>query len=282
MERLAPAKINLALHILGRRPDGYHELDTVAVFADIGDRISVRSADRLSLSVCGPLASHAPPGADNLVLRAAAALQEHAGHRGGAEIRLEKHLPSGAGLGGGSADAAAVLDGLNTLWELGASRDELCAVGVALGADVPMCTAARALRARGTGERIDPIEGWPALPLVLVWPGRAVSTAAAFAGLGCRENAPLPDVPRAASAAELAGWLMTCRNDLEGPAMCLAPEIGEALGALRASAGCLFARMSGSGAGCVGLYAGMAEARAAAASIGSARQTWWTAAALAR
>ena len=251
------------------------------MFADIGDRISVGPASGLSLSVSGPLASHAPAGPDNLVLKAAALFREHADYGGGAEIRLEKHLPAGAGLGGGSADAAAVLHALNELWGIGASPDELCALARPLGADVPMCMAGQALRARGTGERIEAVEGWPTLPMVLVWPGRPVSTPEVFRSLERRDNSPLREPPRAGTARELAEWLGTCRNDLEGPAMRLAPEIGEVLETLRATPGCVLARMSGSGSGCFAIYGNREEARRAAATLADGRPDWWIAPTLA-
>ena len=149
--RFAPAKINLALHVLGRRPDGFHELDTLAVFADIGDWVGVDVADDLTLSLSGPFATHAPAGSENLALRAAALLKETTGYVGGAALALEKNLPAGAGLGGGSADAAAVLQALNYFWCLGLEPHDLFALGSKLGADVPMCLHRFALRARGSG-----------------------------------------------------------------------------------------------------------------------------------
>ena len=281
VERLAAAKINLALHVVGLRPDGYHDLDTLAVFADIGDRISVSPADGLSLSVTGPLAGHAPCGADNLVMRAAKLLKEHAGVSGGAAIRLDKRLPAGAGLGGGSADAAATLRALDELWGLGLGLDQHIALGRALGADLPMCLVARALRARATGDSIELLPAVPPLPLVLVWPGRPVSTPAAFAGLARRDNAPMPDPVEARTPARMAEWLHNCRNDLEEPALRLAPEIGDALESLRADPGCLLARMSGSGSGCFAIYAEPAEAELAAATLREARPNWWVGATLA-
>ncbi len=281
VERLAPAKINLALHVLGQRADGYHDLDTVAVFADRGDRVSVSPGDALTLSVAGALAGHAPAGDDNLVLRAARLLQAHANVPDGAAIRLDKHIPAGAGLGGGSADAAATLHALNAFWGLGLNLSELTAMGRALGADLAMCLVATALRARGTGDAIERLPGIPALPLVLVWPGRPVSTPAAFAGLERRANEPMPPVDDARTPAEMAAWLGACRNDLEPPALRLAPEIGDALETLRSTAGCLLARMSGSGSACFAIYADAAEAARGASDLRVKRPTWWVQATLA-
>jgi 4-diphosphocytidyl-2-C-methyl-D-erythritol kinase len=314
--RLAPAKVNLALHVTGRRADGYHLLDSIAVFADVGDRVEIEAADTLSLSVTGPFAAHAPGDSSDLAFRAAAAFFEHIGRkaatdplplvgrglgeglqtwalRGGpqpqplptggrgvpaAAIRVEKNIPAGAGLGGGSADAAAVLVGLDRHFGTRLSPDDLKAIGMKLGADVPMCLAGRALRARGIGEDISAIQGWPPLPLVLVWPGVPVSTAAVFKNLTRSDNPPLVDPPRSATVETLASWLSNCRNDLEAPAINIAPQIGEALAALRATESCLLARMSGSGSACFGLYPKPGEARAAAAAIARARLDWWSAA----
>lgn len=280
-ERLAAAKVNLALHVTGRRDDGYHDLDTLAVFADIGDRVSVAPADQLSLTVTGPLAGHAPPGEENLVLRAARLLKEHADVPGGAAIRLDKQLPAGAGLGGGSADAAATLHALNEFWDLGLPLGELIALGRTLGADLAMCLVSRALRARGTGDAIELLPVMPVLPLVLVWPGRPVATPAAFAGLARRDNPSLPHPFEASTPAAMAAWLQGCRNDLEQPALGLAPEIGAALASLRAPSGCLLARMSGSGSGCFAIYSEQPEAERAASSLREAHPTWWVRATLA-
>lgn len=228
------------------------------------------------------MARHAPEGSDNLVLRAACALKEKAGFAGGAAIRLEKHLPAGAGFGGGSADAAATLHALNELWALGLDLAELSAVARTLGADVPMCLLGSALRARGTGDRIDTIDGWPPLHLVLVWPGKPLSTAAVFGKLGQAENRRLPNIAAVNTPEAISGWLSSCRNDLEEPALHLLPEIGDVLEIVRTTEGCVLARMSGSGSGCFGLYATRAEAKAAAKAVQNLRLDWWVAATEAR
>ena len=279
VERLAPAKINLALHVTGRRADGYHLLDSIAVFADIGDRISIEPADELRIILSGPFAAHAPGDRTDLSWRAAMAFFAKAGLQPGATIHVEKNIPAGAGLGGGSADAAAVLAGLNEHFNAGISQDELKAIGLKIGADVPMCLEGHALRARGIGEEILPVESWPALPVVLAWPSRPVSTAEVFSALQRRDNSPLTNVPKAPTLPELVEWLADGHNDLEGPALVAAPEIGDALKALRETDGCLLARMSGSGSACFGLYATHAEADAAAKRISAQRPGWWVAAA---
>jgi 4-diphosphocytidyl-2-C-methyl-D-erythritol kinase len=280
--RRAPAKVNLALHVTGRRADGYHVLDSIAVFADIGDRVTIEPADELRLSLSGPFAAHAPGGSTDLSWRAAVAFFAEAGLEPAASIHVEKNIPAGAGLGGGSADAAAVLSGLNDYFRAGLSRDTLKAIGLKIGADVPMCLEGRALRARGIGEEISPIGGWPSLPMVLVWPGRTVSTAEVFSKLERRENPPIGDFPSQPVVQRLAGWLAQCRNDLEAPAMAVAPEIGEVLRELRATAECLVARMSGSGSACFALYPTRDSADAAVARLTPGQAQWWIAATEAR
>jgi 4-diphosphocytidyl-2-C-methyl-D-erythritol kinase len=275
--RLAPAKINLALHVTGRRADGYHLLDSIAVFADIGDRVEILPADKMELSVEGPFAAHAPGDPSDLAWRAAEAFFQHTGLTRRAAIRVEKNIPAGAGLGGGSADAAAVLLGLDALFGTNLPAEELRALGLKLGADVPMCLAGNALRAGGIGEDISPLENFPPLPMVLVWPGKPVSTAEVFKALVRRNNSPVTDAPPKKSVAETAGWLGHCRNDLEPPALKIAPEIGEVLAALRASQGCLLARMSGSGSACFGIFAATVDAREAATTLQAARPEWWVA-----
>lgn len=267
-EAFAPAKVNLALHVTGRRADGYHLLDSLVVFADLGDRIRVEAAERLSLSVTGPRAAGVPADATNLVWRAAEAL----GPGRGARITLEKHLPAAAGIGGGSSDAAAALRALATLWDVALPR---AADVLALGADVPVCLDARAARMGGIGERLDPVPALPEAGLVLVNPGTGVSTPAVFKALAQRNNPPLPDPGPWADAAALAAWLRQTRNDLEAPARALVPEIGAVLGAISTAPGCLLARMSGSGATCFGLFADRASAARAAQAIGGQNPGWW-------
>ena len=304
---LAPAKVNLALHVTGRRADGYHLLDSIAVFADVGDRVEIEAADTLTLSVTGPFAAHAPGDASDLAWRAATAFFKHAtdplplvgrglgeGSSGppatllrphpqplptggrGVALRVEKNIPAGAGLGGGSSDAAAVLAGLDRHFATRLPTERLSAVGLKLGADVPMCLAGHALRARGIGEDIRLLQDWPPLPMVLVWPGRAVSTAEVFANLARRDNPPVAEPPSSPTVEALATWLAGQRNDLETAALAIAPEIGAVLNSLRVSKGCLLARMSGSGSACFGLYAGLEEASTAAKAIAQEQPRWWS------
>lgn len=269
VSEFAPAKVNLALHVTGRRGDGYHLLDSLVVFAGTGDRITAEAAPDLTLTLTGPRAAGLSSGADNLVLQAARTMGPQ-----GARLVLEKHLPVASGIGGGSADAAATL---RVLARLRGQPLPPGAAVLALGADVPVCLAGRPARMSGIGETVIPLahplpEAW----LVLANPGAAVSTPAIFAALARRDNAPLPrDLPRLKTAAELAAFLRMCRNDLEAPAAQIVPEISVVRSALSAQPGCLMSRMSGSGATCFGLFPDALIAAAAARALRSARPEWW-------
>lgn len=264
----APAKVNLALHVTGRRSDGLHELDSLVAFADVGDRLGAAPAARSSLVVTGPMAAGVPADGHNLVLRAAEWLGV------GAAFTLEKHLPAAAGIGGGSSDAAAALRLLSEM-----SGRPVPAGAEALGADVPVCLLARAARMRGIGENLVPV-ALPPLPAVLVNPRIALPTAAVFAALERKDNPALPDVPGFTSGAQVTGWLAAQRNDLEAPAVRLAPVIGELLQTLATLPGAGLARMSGSGATCFALFDTSAAAMAAADTLRAARPQWWSVATL--
>ena len=254
----APAKLNLALHVTGRRDDGYHLLDSLVVFARAGDEIQLRPGP-LSLHLDGPFAP-ALTDEDNLCLRAA----RLAG--GQADITLIKNLPVASGIGGGSADAAAVLRGLARMGHA------LPADPQRLGADMPVCLASRPARMRGIGERVEPLADFPPLHLVLVNPGIAIPTPQVFAALAWRDNAPLPPLPDFTRADALPGWLAATRNDLQAPALTIAPVIADVLAALTAH-GASLARMSGSGATCFGIFADARAADIAAAAL--SRHGWW-------
>lgn len=264
----APAKVNLALHVTGRRPDGYHLLDSLVVFAGTGDRVTVEAAERLSLQVTGPFAQGVPAGEDNLVLRAARLLDPGRGAR----IVLEKRLPVASGIGGGSADAAAALRALSRLWQVPLPPAEAV---LTLGADVPACLLGRPVRMRGVGERLEPLPGPVPTHMLLANPRVAVPTPDVFARLELRENPPLPDLPPFPDATAVARFAAACRNDLEAPAIALAPVIAEVLDRLRATPGCLLARMSGSGATCFGLYAEAGLRDAALGRLTEEHPGWW-------
>jgi len=267
IERAAPAKVNLALHVTGRRDDGYHLLDSLVVFADIGDRISVRDAPELSLSVTGPRAGGVPTDSSNLVWQAA----EWLGQPHGAEITLEKHLPHAGGIGGGSSDAAATIHALCSLWNRPPPSPEET---LSLGADLPVCLFAKPARMRGVGEVIEPLPPLPPLWLVLANAGVEVPTGPVFKSLERTDNPPLPE-PDWTDLASLVAYLCRARNDLEPPARALVPDIGQVIAHLNAQPGCLMARMSGSGGTCFGLFAHEEAARMAATVIGKANPAWW-------
>lgn len=275
----ARAKVNLTLQVTGRRADGYHELESLVVFAGVGDglRVEPRADRTFTLAVEGRFAdklSHEP---DNLVLRAARALAEHAGSPSGAAMTLTKNLPVASGIGGGSADAAAALRGLARLWDLNLPEDALRDLALGLGADVPVCLRGEAVLMSGIGERLQPVAALPPLWLLLVNPGVAVSTPAVFkAREGAFSTVAEPRLP----PPDLRGfvqWLQARGNDLEAPACRLAPAVAAVLLALREQPGCLLARMSGSGASCFGLFGEEAAARDATAAVGSGQPDWWVA-----
>lgn len=268
----AQAKVNLCLHVTGRRADGYHLLDSLVVFVDIADRISVTDADSLSLTIDGPAAVGLSAGEDNLVLRAARAM----GGARGAAISLHKELPVASGIGGGSADAAATLRALSALWGVGLPGS---AAVLALGADVPVCLSGVAARMEGVGEVIGPLpHPLPVAWVVLVNPGVAVATPEVFRALTRRDNAPLPrHLPRLNGIAELSAFLHMQRNDLEPAAIVVAPVVRQVKDALAAQPGCLLARMSGSGATCFGLFAAPLAAEAAVSALRAAEPGWWVA-----
>jgi len=273
----APAKINLYLHVTGKREDGYHLLDSLIAFAGTGDTLELEPAEDLSLEVVGPTAAALPEGEENIVLRAARALAARAGVSAGAALRLTKRLPVAAGIGGGSADAAAALRGLARLWGVTLPEPDMMALALSLGADVPVCLAGRPMAVSGVGERMAPAPALPPAWLVLVNPREPLSTPAVFkARSGCFTD-PMPLETTPTDAAALAGLLARRRNDLTQAAISLVPAVGEALALMAALPGCGLARMSGSGATCFGLFAAESEAQEAAATLTAAKPGWWIA-----
>ena len=274
LRAFAPAKINLWLHVTGRRPDGYRELDSLVAFADVGDRLSAAPAQELTLTVSGPFAAALDAGADNLVLRAARSLAAHCGIPAQAALHLHKNLPVASGIGGGSADAAAALRLCARLWRADIGNAAMARLALDLGADVPACLAGGTARMTGIGEKLAPPDpAPPAAPAVLVNPGIAVSTGQVFEALAGPFGSPAED-----RGGDFAGRAAANRNDLEAPAIALVPEIADVLAALRAAPGLRLARMSGSGATCFGLFDGAAAAEAAARAIAAAHPAWWVAA----
>jgi 4-diphosphocytidyl-2-C-methyl-D-erythritol kinase len=247
----APAKVNLALHVLGRRADGYHDLDSIVAFADVGDTLTFTPSDRFAITVSGPFAAALPQTGDNIIAKSWAAAQAIAARRGralpAAAVHLEKNLPVASGIGGGSANAAAALKGFLRLAGIDAIDDEVTAAGLAIGADVPVCLAGVACRMQGVGERITPLSGFAPLKAILVNPLVAVSTPAVFKSLALEKGQSHGTA--IADERDPVTW----RNDLSQPAMALAPVIGDVLQRLAATPGVTRAFMSGSGATCVAL-----------------------------
>jgi|JI6StandDraft_1071083.scaffolds.fasta_scaffold142911_2 4-diphosphocytidyl-2-C-methyl-D-erythritol kinase len=272
VEAFAPAKVNLTLHVTGVRADGYHLLDSLVVFAGVGDRIVARRDHTLSLEIDGPMAAKLDAGNDNLVLRAARLLGDE-----GAAVRLTKNLPIASGIGGGSSDAAATLRALAQLWQRTLPASALTAV---LGADVPVCLEARSRRMGGVGDQLLEVPQLPPCWLVLVNPGVAVPTADVFRALVHKDGSPMPvALPVWQDATDLADFVKGQRNDLEPAARAIAPQISKVLNVLGEAEGCLIARMSGSGATCFGLFADEGPARAAANRIRKQARSWWVKAA---
>jgi 4-diphosphocytidyl-2-C-methyl-D-erythritol kinase len=249
LSETAYAKINLALHVRHRRADGYHEIETLFAFAEDGDMLHVETSEGLSLEIIGAFASGLSNGEDNLVLRAARALQAAFGIESGASIRLEKKLPIAGGIGGGSADAAAAIRLLAQLWNVSSNAPQIIHIARNLGADVPACVASVTVRGEGVGEilRDVPAKDLTGLPLLLVNPGVACPTGPVFAHWDQKDRGPL--------AEEISlSALVKARNDLEPPAIALVPEIEALLHKLSIQPGIILARMSGSGATCFGLF----------------------------
>jgi 4-diphosphocytidyl-2-C-methyl-D-erythritol kinase len=274
LHRGAPAKINLGLHVLSKRSDGFHDIETVMVAVEWHDQVSVRSSDNLSFSASDPVLS----GNDNLCVRAAEALRNAAGVETGAAIRLDKHLPFGAGLGGGSSDAAATLLLLNELWSLGLSDVRLESIAAELGSDVPFFIRSRATFATGRGEvLVELTEGDDpyAFPfeLVIALPNERVSTAEAYS-LVTPNRDGRPDIPAVVLSNDLERWKNALINDFEGPIIARHPSIGAVKDSLMA-AGAGYAAMSGSGSAVFGVFESSAEALAAAEAMRSQGLTTW-------
>ena len=273
----ASAKINLFLHVGERRDDGFHPLQSLAVFTGLGDVLAMEEAVGLSLAVEGPFASGLTGEGDNLVLRAARSLIEKGALGGtGARLTLTKNLPVASGIGGGSADAAAALRGLSKLWNT--SGQDLRQIAAGLGSDIPVCVDSAAAFMEGRGEILRPIEAMPRVPMLLVNPGVAVATRDVFAALESRTGVEMK-LPRGRfdDTADLLRFLESTRNDLEAPARKLQPVIGEVLKALTSLPGALLARMSGSGATCFGIFADDDCCQRAARTLSQASPGWWVA-----
>lgn len=280
----ARAKVNLTLHVLGRRADGYHDLESLVAFADCADRLTLAPAPEFSLDVTGPRAADCGDLSDNLVARAVRLLGERVPRLRSGAFVLDKHLPAAAGIGGGSADAAATLRLLASANELATDDPRLVEAAQATGADVPVCLLSSACMMRGAGENVTRM-ALPRLPCVLINPGVPVPTRDVFAAIGLKAGDRF--APPSGSAASVAwpsatarpdAWLAAIgsgRNDLEPVAVKLQPVIAAVISRLAAANGCMLARMSGSGATCFGLFESDASAASAAVSLKAAQPTWW-------
>jgi 4-diphosphocytidyl-2-C-methyl-D-erythritol kinase len=280
----ARAKVNLTLHVLGRRGDGFHDLESLVAFADCADGLAFSPAGDFSLSVTGPRAADCGDLSDHLGAKAARLLGERVPQLTSGAFVLDKHLPAAAGIGGGSADAAATLRLLAGANGLATDDPRVIAAAQAAGADVPVCLLSSGCMMRGAGEKVTPMP-LPRLPCVLINPGVPVPTKDVFAAIGLKAGDTFAPPPGSAAAvgwpqgsAEPAAWLAAIRsgrNDLEPVAVKIQPVIAEVLSQLSAAKGCTLSRMSGSGATCFGLFDSDASAASAAAALKSAHPKWW-------
>lgn len=261
----ARAKLNLALHVVGQRTDGYHLLDSLVCFVDIADQLMVAPASDLSLTVEGPFSMGVPVDDGNLVLKAARLFSRETGQ--GAAIHLVKNLPHGAGIGGGSADAAAALQALAQLWGQPLPKKDAI---LSLGADVPVCLETAPVFMRGIGDEITTAPALPPLWAVLAHPNLPLATPAVFATLQQKDNPPLAPL-----RGDFWSWLEAQRNDLEAPAIALCPQVASVLNALRGTASARLVRMSGSGSTCFALYDSADASQAAKAALQAAHPAWW-------
>ncbi len=278
---LAPAKLNLFLTIMGRREDGYHLLDSLFVFVGLADGITVEASETLSFALSGPFATNLECGDDNIVMKAAAVLRREACIADGARICLDKHIPLAAGLGGGSADAAAVLCALNDHWRIGWPLERLEPLAARLGADVPACLAGKPVMARGIGEHLTPAPAMPDCAILLVNPGIATPTPQVFKAfrsmnpeIALRAIPPLP--ARFEDLTALVETIGPRGNDLLPAAIAVTPMIAEVLAALTMLPGAAHAGLCGSGATCFALFESAAAATRAAQSLRNVHPSWWS------
>lgn len=274
----APAKLNLYLHVLGKRDDGYHMLDSLVVFANTGDIIEATDAPELSLDIrgpfAGPLSQSCPDPEANLVIRAAQMLADELDRPADVALRLTKNLPVASGIGGGSSDAAATLRALAKLWSV-EDKDLLENIAGRLGADVPICLHAKSAYIGGAGEEITPLPHFPEVPVVLANPGDSVSTPEVFAAFGATYSGVARFEANPDSVSDLAALLATRHNDLMRAAMQQVPDIRDVQGLMAMQKGCLLSRMSGSGATCYGLFDIESHARRAQGEMRELREDWW-------
>ncbi len=278
----APAKLNLYLHVLGRMDNGYHDLDSLIAFADIGDEIKISPSADFEFEVSGPFAAafsakemDASPHSSNIVVKAVWAMARAAKRAPNFKVTLEKNLPMGAGIGGGSSDAAALIWGLCELWDIPRNAPFLLPLMMQLGADVPVCLNCQSAQVRGAGEKILQGPDFDEVPIVMIYPGKHCSTPAVFKHFG-GEFLPAVDVPeRFESFEALIEFLRGTSNSLSLPASDHVPDIENVLNALNAENACALARMTGSGSSCFGLFKTMKDAQKTAARLEADNPDWW-------
>ena len=270
-----PAKINLFLHVLGNRPNGYHELESLVAFTQVGDNLSIEPADELTFALKGPFAEKLLLNESNLVAQAARLMGKGLKKMPGARITLEKNLPVASGIGGGSADAGATLSALNIFWRVGRTRKELLELGLFLGADVPACIYGKTAFLAGIGELIKPAPKFPSMGVLLVNPGLSLSTAKVFSSFDSAFSKANNEIESWLNLQTFIAYLQKKTNDLEVPAKRLAPVINEVLDVLENEPNCLLARLSGSGATCFGLFPSSEYAKKSKQNISNKHQEWW-------
>lgn len=270
----APAKVNLYLHIIGKRPDNYHLLDSLIAFADISDTIDVTAAPDITVTVKGEYA-HLLSAHDNIVMKAALAMQKHFKIKTGAAIILHKDIPVGAGLGGGSADAAATIRLLLRLWKINAPQNDLLSIALSLGADVPACLQSIPLYLNGIGDITEPAPKLPKLHILLVNPSKPLLTKDVFTEHRKGFSKPAARPKDFLSRNDLTNFLERTRNDLQDTAITLMPEIATVLSELKANEECMIARMSGSGATCFGLFGKRMAMENFALQLSNNHPDWW-------
>jgi 4-diphosphocytidyl-2-C-methyl-D-erythritol kinase len=270
----APAKINLYLNVIGRRSDGYHELDSLVGFTAYGDLIQAKLHEKLYFQINGPFGSSLQVNDDNLIVRAARALVKETSYAGGAHITLKKNLPVASGIGGGSADAAATLKALNLLWKTGLVDEELAALGLKLGADIPVCILGKAARMSGIGESVSKVENFPSLGVLLINSGIPISTFKVF-HMHRGNFSSKTKLQSIGDTKVLYEFLAHQKNDLQDLAIQIAPGINEVLDILSAEPDCRLVRLSGSGATCFGLFDNETLAKASGRSISRNYPNWW-------
>ncbi len=271
----APAKVNLYLHVVGKRPDGYHLLDSLFAFTEYGDVAEAFPSDGLSLEIKGPFAAGLPSSADNIVIKAALKLAEAVGIEPKARIVLQKNLPIASGIGGGSSDAAATLTVLQKLWGCPLSAERLSALALSLGADVPSCLNARPVHVSGVGEILDTVPGVPRMPILLVNPNKPVATPSVFKERSGAFSAPAPLSDEDFLPENFIPALKKRRNDLTESALKVEPEIKKVLDALEKCEFSILSRMSGSGGTCFALFEDEALMREAKAVLEKKYPSWW-------